>query len=113
MDRLPVMVSPALLTAPSADRAPAAVDAPVPPLSIQRFGQLQRPAELRIAGGLGHLAESDPSAVRQEVHDDALGADADRLLHIVEIVLQADLQVIAGQRVEGLGQHLIRLAQVM
>ena len=71
------------------------------------------PAEFSVAGSLRHLAEGNAGTIRQEVHDDALRADADRLLHIVEIILQAHLQIIAGQRVEGLRQHFICLAQVV
>ena len=82
-------------------------------LNVQRLGQLQRPAKFSVAGGLRHFAKSDAGTVRQEVHDNALRADGNRLFYIIEIVLQAHLQVIAGQRIECLRQHLVRFAQII
>jgi len=69
--------------------------------------QLQRPATVDIPGSFSHLPNADPGAVRHEVQDNALGADADGLLHVIEIVGQSYLQVIAVQSVKGLRQELV------
>lgn len=40
-----------------------------------------------MSGGFGRLADAGPGAVCEEVRNHALGADADKLLHAVEIAL--------------------------
>ena len=76
-------------------------------IHAQRLRQLYRPAELHRARRLRHLAKGHPAAILIEVHHHLLGADGDRLLDVIKVVLQPYLEVVAAQGVEGLGEQQV------
>ena len=77
----------------------------------QRSAQLQRPAAIDIPVGFSNLSDTDAVSVGEEIQEHLFRADADDLLHRVEIVSDRDLQVVTVQRVKGLAHQLVRLAE--